>query len=107
MKIDEVVRRLKATKRHTSMHEQEITGGYAGDFLSFVMGKAPSNCAWFTVMNNANVAAVALLAEIGVIVCCEGVRADDMLVERAKKEDLNLIETDLDIFSAILEFARK
>ena len=107
MKIKDIVARLKATERNICECEKEITGGYAGDFLSFVMGKAPSDCAWFTVMNNANVAAVALLAEIGIIICCEGVKADEKLVERAKNEELNLIETDLDVYNAILEFAKQ
>lgn len=106
MKIIEIVNKLSANSRCVSNQELEITSGYVGDFLSFVMGRAPSNCAWFTVMNNINVAAVALLAEIGVIICCEGVKADDKLIERVQKEGLNLIETDLDIYSAVLAFAK-
>ncbi len=107
MKISEIVNKLSAKVVFVSDYDREIDGGYAGDFLSFVMGKAPSNCAWFTVMNNVNVAAVALLAEVGLVVCCEGTKADNMLIERIKKENLNLIETDLDIYSAVLSYAKK
>lgn len=106
MKISEIINKLSANAVFVSDFDREIDGGYAGDFLSFVMGKAPSNCAWFTVMNNVNVAAVALLAEIGLIVCCEGTKADTKLIERVKNESLNLIETNLDIFSAILAYAK-
>lgn len=106
MKINEIITKLSAKVQYIGNENVEISSGYVGDFLSFVMGKAPSDCAWFTVMNNVNVAAVALLAEIGVIVCCEGVKADEKLVERVQKEHLNLIETDLDIFHAVLAFAK-
>jgi len=100
MKITELIDILSATPVNVDENTQ-ITGGYAGDVLSFVMGKAPSGSAWFTVMSNVNVAAVALLAEVGVVVLCENAKAEDALRERVIKEKINLIETKLDIFSAI------
>lgn len=105
MKISKLIEILSATPVNIAA-EREIESGYAGDFLSFVMGKAPSDCAWFTVMNNVNVAAVALLADVGAVVLCENVKADDALQERAIKESINIIETKLDIFSAIKEYVK-
>ncbi len=106
MKISEIVKKLSANVVYVSDMNKEVVGGYAGDFLSFVMGKAPADCAWFTVMNNVNVAAVALLAEIGLIICCEGTKADVKLIERIKNENLSLIETDLDIFNAVITYSK-
>ncbi len=105
MKITELIEILSATTVNLN-ENAEISGGYAGDFLSFVMGKAPEGSAWFTVMTNVNVAAVALLAEVGVVVLCENAKSDDALKARAIKEKINLIETKLDIFSAIKAYVK-
>ena len=39
--------------------EREIEGGYCGDLLSWVMGRADSGSAWVTIMSNINIVAVA------------------------------------------------
>ena len=44
--------------------EREITGCYIGDLLSWVMGRAPEDSAWLTVMGNINSIAVATLADV-------------------------------------------
>lgn len=80
---------------------REIVTGYCGDFLSFVMGKAPSDSAWFTVMSNVNVCAVATLADVGLVVLCEGVEPDAQLLEKVKSQGVNLCSTDLDIYNAV------
>lgn len=79
----------------------QITTGYAGDFLSYVIGKAPDNCAWFTVMNNVNVCAVASLADVGVIVLCDDVMPDSALEEKLKLQGVNAISVPMDIYNAI------
>ena len=44
--------------------EREVAGGvYCCDLLSIVMGRAPADCAWVTVMGNLNSIAVAVMAE--------------------------------------------
>ncbi len=80
--------------------ERELGTGYCGDFLSFVMGKAPADCAWFTVMSNVNVCAVATLADCGAVVLCEGVTPDDALVEKVRLQDVNMLMTDYDAYTA-------
>ena len=37
---------------------REILGGYAGDLLSWVMGRAKEGDAWVTIMSNVNIVAV-------------------------------------------------
>ena len=100
MKLTRLIEVLNAKARNLS-DDRELQTGYAGDFLSFVMGKAPQDSAWFTVMNNINIMAVATLAEVGVIVVCEGVHVDETLLGRAQTQGINVIETDYDIYSAI------
>jgi hypothetical protein len=43
--------------------EKEITGGYTGDLLSWVMGRASCGNAWITIMSNINIIAVASLLD--------------------------------------------
>lgn len=75
-----------------------IENGYCGDFLSFVISRLPEEAAWFTVMNNANVAGVAKLADAAAIVICEDIKADERLAECCKTEKINLVETKLSAF---------
>jgi hypothetical protein len=100
MKISKLVEILDAKVISMPDTEKEIIGGYCGDFLSFVMGKAPDSCAWFTIMNNSNVAAVATLADIGVIVICENVKPDQLLTQAVKDKKIALIVTELSVFDA-------
>lgn len=100
MKINELVAILDAKVISMPDPNKEIEGGYCGDFLSFVMGKAPESCAWFTVMNNANVAAVATLADISVIVLCEDVMPDQQLKQAVNNKKIALIVTKLPVFEA-------
>ncbi|MEG1663321.1 MAG: hypothetical protein RR338_04980 [Clostridia bacterium] len=107
MKTEQLAKILNAQIVNLADESRQIECGYAGDFLSFVMGKAPTNCCWFTVMNNINVCAVATLADITVVVLCEGVLPDENLLAKIKLQGINLISTKLDIFSAIKLVADK
>jgi len=101
MKIKTVIDLLKGKEFNVPDREKDLTIGYVGDFLSFVMGKAPENCVWFTVMNNINVVAVATLAGVGLVVMCEGVTPDEVALNKAKEEGVAIICTDYDAYSAI------
>jgi len=80
--------------------DAEIERFYAGDFLSRVMGSAPSDSCWLTIMNNINVAGVAVLAEIKIIVLCEDVMPLLDLKSRCEVENIALLTTKLGIFEA-------
>ena len=71
--------------------DREIESGYCGDFLSNIISRAPDSCAWLTVMNNVNVAAVATLIDCACIILCEGVAPDDALAARAKMQSAWLL----------------
>lgn len=77
--------------------------GYCGDLLSWVMGKAESGCAWMTVMNNVNVAAVAVLRDVSCVVLVEGVKPDANLLARAEMEGIALYGTELDSYNLAIK----
>ncbi|GHU93099.1 hypothetical protein FACS1894208_01920 [Clostridia bacterium] len=69
---------------------REVTGGYCGDLLSWVMSRASSGQAWITIMQNANTAKVAALADVSCVILAEGVTPDADLTKRASTDDLPL-----------------
>lgn len=70
---------------------REITGGYCGDLLSWVMGRASAGNAWMTIMTNVNIVAVALLADVSCVIICEGCEITDELIAAAKDKRINLL----------------
>ena len=85
--------------------DREILGGYAGDLLSWVMGRATEGCAWVTIMSNVNIVAVCTLADPACIILSEGVEPDAEAKKRAEIEGVNVLSTDLDTFSACVRIA--
>ncbi len=80
--------------------ERKVLGGYAGDLLSWVMGRASEGDAWVTIMSNVNIVAVCALADPACIVLSEGVSPDEETLRRAIEQGVNVISTELDTFSA-------
>ena len=78
--------------------EIPITGGYAGDMLSWVMGQAKSGSVWITIMSNHNVAAVALMADVACVVLTENVEPDETLLAQAKIRKLPLFTSPLSTY---------
>lgn len=82
--------------------DQTVTGGYCGDLLSWVMGRAVTGGAWLTIMSNVNVAAVASLADVACVILTEGVEPDPPLLARAKAQGINLLGTDLSTYDCAI-----
>lgn len=84
---------------------REICGGYAGDLLSWVMGRAAEGDAWITIMSNVNIVAVSRLADPACIVLSEGVEPDPETKKRAAEQGVNILSTTLDTFDACVRIA--
>ena len=79
--------------------DREITGGYCGDLLSWVMGRAQSGDCWFTVMGNINAIAVSVLADCGCIVLCENATLDDDAKARAEIQGVWVLSSEEKAFT--------
>lgn len=106
MTVAEAAARLGWTEFHLADPERQVSGGYAGDLLSWVMGRAGQDCAWLTIMSNQNVAAVALMADAACVVLTEGVRPDADLLRRAKEKGVSLLGTEKDTFTAAVALGK-
>lgn len=100
MKLNELISLAEFSPISISTPDREINGAYAGDLLSWVMGRAQADCAWITIMSNVNVLAVATLADVGCVIFAEGVCPDDEMISVAKEKEINLLSTSLPIYEA-------
>ncbi len=85
--------------------DRDITGGYAGDLLSWVMGRAQSGDAWVTIMSNMNVVAVASLADTACVVIAEAAEVEAEIIARAESQGINLLRCADPIFTACNKIA--
>jgi len=86
--------------------DRDVTCGYAGDLLSWVMGRAPADCAWVTVMSNKNVVAVASLSDAACVIIAEGAVLDEDAHARADAEGINILASPLDTFTLCSRIAK-
>ena len=105
MTVKELAARLDLTELNLADPEREVTGGYCGDLLSWVMGNAPAGSAWLTIMSNVNVAAVAALTDVACVVLTEDVAPDANLAQRAVQQGINLLGTKLSTYACAAQVA--
>lgn len=98
MKISEMAQILGWEVLAMPDPDMEVTGGYAGDLLSWVMGRAKAGNAWVTIMTNRNILAVATLAGVSAVVVTERAEIDEEIVKLALAQDINLVRTELPSF---------
>ncbi len=91
MSVTELARSLELTLFALPEAERDVTGGYAGDLLSWVMGSAQRGDAWMTIMSNRNIVAVATLTDVACIILAEGVQPDEGVAELANERGVNLL----------------
>ena len=85
--------------------ERDVRGGYAGDLLSWVMGRAKADDAWLTVMGNVNAIAVASLADTAGIILVEDAVLDADAKARAEQQEIAVYGTSLPAFETALKIA--
>lgn len=100
MTVQELKDRLSLTVFSLPDPDRAVEGGYAGDLLSWVMGRAQPECAWLTIMSSVNVCAVAVLADVACVILTEGVIPDADLLSRAQAQGVNLLGTASSTFDA-------
>lgn len=83
--------------------DREITTPFCCDLLSIAMGRAPSGCAWVTVMGNMNTLAVATLADAACVILAEGAVLDEIAKKKAADQDITVLSTQMPIFEAALK----
>jgi hypothetical protein len=70
-----------------------VTGAYASDLLSDVMGKSAAGEVWITMQTHRNIVAVAALKEHTAILVVNGGRPDAETLESAEREGVVILGT--------------
>ena len=86
--------------------EKQITGGYCGDLLSWVMSKAKEGDCWLTVMGNVNSVGVAVLADVACILLTENAVFDDDALTRAKQNGVIVLRSSESAFDLGAKIAK-
>lgn len=94
MTVKDLVKKLELKILVEGDLDREITGGYCGDLLSWVMGRARSGDCWFTVMGNINAIGVCVLADCACIVLCENATLDDNAKMRAEMQGVSILSSE-------------
>ena len=98
MTVNEAIEKLELSVVTLSDGERPVSGGYCGDLLSWVMGRAQSGQAWITIMSNINVIAVASLCDPSCIILAEGVTLPEDIVKKAQDQEINILRSDIPAF---------
>ena len=101
MEVNEIVEALELTP-HAGVRgmNRMITGGYASDLLSDVMGHAREKQVWITVQTHKNVIAIASLKDLAAVVLVRGRVPDEDTAIASDEEGIPVLSTPLDAFEA-------
>ncbi len=94
MTVKELIEKLNLKILVEGDLDREVTGGYCGDLLSWVMGRAQSGDCWMTVMGNINAIAVSVLVDCACIVLCENAVLDEDAKNRAEMQEVTVLATE-------------
>lgn len=101
MEVKDLVDRLSlSVLSGKGLLEREISGGYASDLLSNVMGHLDEGMIWITMQVHQNVVAVASLKEASAVLLANGACPDAATIEKAEEENVVLLVTSLPAFDA-------
>ncbi len=106
MTVRQLIDTLSLTPVTVADPDREIKGGYAGDLLSWVMGRANEGDAWVTIMTNINVVAVASLLDVACVLLAEGVTADQEVIDTAAAKGVTLLGSDQTAFALCTALGR-
>lgn len=107
MKVSELAERLQMTVINSGTTiDSEITGGYASDLLSDVMGNVESGMVWITLQTHRNIVAVASLREVAAIVLTSNATLDNECLDEARREQITVLHSPLPAFESAGEIYR-
>ncbi len=86
--------------------DAQVTGGYASDLLSNVMGFAAAGNIWVTMQGHQNIVAVASLAGLAAVAVAGGVAPEPDTVAKAEAEGVVLLTTSLSSFELVGQLYR-
>lgn len=106
MTVKDLAEKLSLKALSESDTDRNIDGCYAGDLLSWVMGRAEADNVWVTIMTNVNIVAVAMLADVSCIVIAENAEIEKDVTQKAREKGINLYTSDRTVYQLCAEISR-
>ena len=102
MKINDLIEALDLTVATNNADlTAEVTGGYASDLLSNVMGQASAGMVWVTMQGHQNIAAVAALLGLAAVIVAGGTAVEKEAITKAEKNDVVILTTNLPTYEVV------
>ncbi|GHV41486.1 hypothetical protein FACS189490_08500 [Clostridia bacterium] len=79
---------------------------YVCDLLSWVMGRAPENCAWVTIQGHINIMAVASLAEMACVIVAENAEVAPEAIAKANEQGIPLLRSDKPAHEVVIALSK-
>jgi hypothetical protein len=106
VRISDICEALGAEVHAPGTPDKIISRATVGDLLSFVMGGDSEGAAWVTIQTHLNVAAVAVLKDMPVIILASGRPPAADLVTRCAEEKIALITAGDSVYGVCLKLGR-
>lgn len=102
MKLQEIVSELSLTVSCAAHNlNKPVSGGYASDLLSDVIGNSKKDNIWVTLQIHQNIVAVASLKELAGIIIVNGRQPEEEALKKAEKENIPIMLTRLPAFEIV------
>ncbi len=100
LKLSEIIKKLDLEILNKKQIDKElkITNGYIGDLLSQVLASVKPNSLWMTIQCHLNIIGVAAMANIPVVIICEGHDVPDEVIAKADEEQVALLRSQENAF---------
>ena len=83
--------------------DNELTGAYICDLLSWVMSHGKKGDAWITVQTHLNTVAVAVLLELSCIIIPEDIEVEEETLRKADEEGIPIYQSGLSSYELAKE----
>jgi hypothetical protein len=104
--LEEICSAIEAKIHVPGDLKQTVQRASVGDLLIFVMVSDSDETVWVTIQTHLNVAAVAVLKEIPMIVIASGRAPAADLIARCSEENITLVTAGDSIFDTCLKLGR-
>lgn len=102
MKLKELAEQLNLDVRSAKKSlEREVSGGYASDLLSDVLGNSQEGNVWITLQIHQNIVAVASMKDLAGIILVNKREPEQETIEKAEEEDIVIMISELPTFELV------
>ena len=91
MTVKEIIEKLDLKCLNEANLDADVTGAYASDLLSDVMGNARSGQVWITMQTHKNVSAIASLKDLPAVILVRDSVPDPDMLNHAREEDICIL----------------